>query len=290
VLRKAYADGPHGQVHFVHNGKKGRTPLVLLGPAPRSWRAFEQMFPLLPSYHLIAPDPPCFGESAPLPEGSSMADVAAAIVAVLDALGLARAHVFGHNTGRLIAAAMAADWPDRVDRLIVAGPTFTLIPEQDVRIDAIRAFVGARYFDPPDAAGGHPALRSWANTYRTMIGPWWWTDALFAATDPLPVIEALENRVIDELMARRTVDVMYRMNFEFDFAEALWRTRARTLILEITGGSSSFGGFERQGPRLAAPLDDAEVVELRQTEGPIGLFLLTGLQPMCEAIRRFLEH
>lgn len=290
TMRKGYAEGAHGQVHYAHNGRADLPALVLLGPAPRSWRAFEQVFPILGErFHLIAPDPPCFGESAPIPAGGNMADVAQGIVAVLDALGVARAHVYGHNTGRLIAASMAAEWPDRVDRLIVAGPTFTLIPEQDVRIAAIRSFVGDRYFDGASASAAHPSLRAWANTYRTMVGPWWWTDALFAAEDPTPVVQALENRIVDELMARRSVETMYRMNFEFDFAEALSRAKARALIIEITGRSADAGGFERQGNRLAARMRDAQVVELRQTEDAIALFLLTGLQPMCDAIGRFLD-
>lgn len=220
-----------------------------------------------------------------------MRDVAAGIVAVLDELGIARAHVYGHNTGRLIAAALAADWPERVDRLIVAGPTFTLIPEQQVRIAAIRDFIQARYFEPQLPVDGprvHPALRAWATTFRTMISPWWWDESLFTGSDPTPVVQALENRIVDELMARRTLGAMYRMNFEFDFAQALGRATARTLIVEITGGSADSGGFERQGARLAACMRDARVVQLPQTEGPIALFLLTGLAPMCKAIEDFL--
>jgi len=287
TLRKSYADAPHGQVHFAHDGKG--PPLLLLGPAPRSWRAFQQVFPLLgESFHLIAPDPPCFGESAPMPVHASMFDVARAMVSVLDALGIEKAHVYGHNTGRLIAAAMAANWPERVDRLIVAGPTFTLIPEQDKRIAAIRSFIAARYFDAAGSAT-HPALRDWATMFRTMVSPWWWTEELFAAADPTPIVEALENRIIDELMARRTVDQMYRMNFDFDFAEALSRAHARTLIIEIIGRSADAGGFERQGTRLAARMRNASVIQLEQVEGPVALFLLTGLQPMCDAIRSFLQ-
>ena len=291
-IRKNYADAAFGQVHYAHQGEG--PPLVLLGPAPRSWRAFEHVFPLLKdSFHLVAPDPPCFGESAAVSADATMRDVAAAVVSVLDDLRIERAHVYGHNTGRLIAAALAADWPERVDRLIVAGPTFTLIPEQDVRIAAVKSFVGDRYFDEDAgmqaSSSTHPAIKAWATTFRTMIGPWWWNEALFAGPDPVPVIEALENRIVDELMSRRTVGAMYQLNFSFDFAAALARTTARTLIIEITGGSADAGGFERQATRLAARMKSAETLTLVQREGPIGLFLLTGVEPMVHAIRTFLE-
>lgn len=285
AIRRGYADAAAGQVHFVVCGEG--PPLVLLGPAPRSWRAFEQMFPLLAAdFRLVAPDVPGFGASPLLPPGAQMRDLAAGVVSVLDALGLDKAHVYGHNTGRLVAAAMAAEFPDRVDRLIIAGPTFTLVPEQETRIAAIRGFVADRYFGAEPAAVS-PALREWAMTYRTMIGEWWWSDSLFTA-DPVPTIEALENRLIDELVARRTVREMYRINFEFDFAAALCRTPAKSLVIEIVGGSADTGGFSRQGDRLAAMMPDASAIVLEQTEGPIALFLLTGLAPMAAAIKEFL--
>ena len=290
-LTKRYASSPAGQIHHVTCGSGA--PLVLLGPAPRSWRAFEQMFPLLAGdFHLIAPDPPGFGNSDPPSADATMKEIAASVVAVLDDLGIGRAHVYGHNTGRLIAAALAAHWPARVDRLIIAGPTFTLIPEQETRINAIRDFVKARYFDDSENEGSSltdPAIRKWATTYRTMIGDWWWTDGIFRTTDPGYVIEALENRLIDELAARRTVNDMYRINFDFDFADALAKAEAKTRIIEITGGSADSGGFERQGKRLAAVMEDASAITLSQTEEALALFLLTGLEPMAEAIREFLR-
>jgi len=288
-MRRGYADGPHGQVHYAVEGSG--PPLVLLGPAPRSWRAFEQMVPLLRgSFRLVAPDVQGFGASDPPPPDATMHDLAAGIVAVLDALGIERAHVFGHNTGRLVAAALAADWPARVDRLVICGPTFTLVPEQQARIAAIRTFVASRYFGGDAPGGLPPSIRDWAATYRSIVGEWWWSDVIFTAANPAEVITALENRISDELVARRHVREMYRINFAFDFAEALRRAPARTLIIEVVGRSADSGGFPRQGARLAAMMPDASVITLPQLEGPIGLFLLTGLAPMALALRDFLER
>lgn len=292
-IKKGYAEGPYGQVHFAHNDRRDRPALVLLGPAPRSWRAFEQVFPLLDdAFHLIAPDPPCFGASDALPEDATMYDVAEAVVEVLNALEVDKAHVYGHNTGRLIAAAIGDKFQERVDRMIIAGPTFTLIPEQDIRIAAIRGFVGPRYFDgnkDPAANRTNPVLQAWASTFRSMIAPWWWTDDLFTTPEPAEFVTALENRIIDELMSRRSVELMYRMNFAFDMADALRRVRAETRIIEIVGRSADAGGFDRQGRRLAAQMPHASAMEMRQTEDAIGLFLLCGLEPMCAEIKRFLR-
>ena len=89
----------------------------------------------------------------------------------------------------------------------------------------------------------------------------------------------------DELAARRTVRDIYRINFDFDFAAALRRVPAKSLVIEIVGKSADAGGFPRQGARLAAMMPDASSIVLDQTEGPVALFLLTGLAPMADAIR-----
>jgi pimeloyl-ACP methyl ester carboxylesterase len=47
-------------------------------------------------------------------------DLIADAVGVLDALGIARAHVLGVSMGGMIAQEMAIRWPERVDRLVVA--------------------------------------------------------------------------------------------------------------------------------------------------------------------------
>jgi pimeloyl-ACP methyl ester carboxylesterase len=69
----------------------------------------------------IAPDLRGFGESE-RPEGVeeyAIARSVADMVAVLDALGVERAHVVGHDWGAGLAWALAAYVPARVERLVV---------------------------------------------------------------------------------------------------------------------------------------------------------------------------
>lgn len=54
-------------------------------------------------------------------EGFELADLAADCVAVLDAFGIERAHVFGHSMGGMIAQLLALDHPDRVDRVVLCS-------------------------------------------------------------------------------------------------------------------------------------------------------------------------
>ncbi|MEZ0165799.1 alpha/beta fold hydrolase [Kineococcus sp. LSe6-4] len=60
----------------------------------------------------------------PGPGGWTTATFAADAVAVLDALGVARAHVHGFSMGGRVAQVLAARFPDRVDRLVLgaSGP------------------------------------------------------------------------------------------------------------------------------------------------------------------------
>ena len=60
-------------------------------------------------------------------------------VSVLDAAGLRRAHVLGTSLGGMVALQVALDWPERVDRLVLActtpgGELSAPMPEQTVRL------------------------------------------------------------------------------------------------------------------------------------------------------------
>jgi pimeloyl-ACP methyl ester carboxylesterase len=98
-------------------------PVLLLHGFPDSSRLWRHQVPALvgAGMRAIAPDLRGFGESDK-PEavdeyriGRSMADM----VAVLDALGVERAHVVGHDWGAGLAWALAAYAPERVERLVV---------------------------------------------------------------------------------------------------------------------------------------------------------------------------
>lgn len=54
----------------------------------------------------------------PFPLAYSLTDMAADAVGLLDALGIARAHVVGASMGGMIAQLVAARWPERVETLV----------------------------------------------------------------------------------------------------------------------------------------------------------------------------
>lgn len=136
-------------VHLRHAGSG--PALVLLHQSPQNSRMWLDMIGRFADrYTVIAPDTPGFGYSDALDVAEpSIADLATATVGVLDALGIKRFAVFGMHTGGLVAAQVAAAYPDRVSALVVDGyAAFT--PEES-------AIYGDRYLPPfvPAWDGSH---------------------------------------------------------------------------------------------------------------------------------------
>ena len=97
------------------------SPLLMimgLGASLETWVAQREAFAA--RHRVILFDNRGAGESACPPPPWSVPDMAADAVAVLDALGVERAHVLGVSMGGMIAQEMAIAWPERVDRLVVA--------------------------------------------------------------------------------------------------------------------------------------------------------------------------
>lgn len=109
----------------IHYIDRGSGPAIVLlhgfGGSAASWRyAIEH---LANHYRVVAMDFPGFGWSsrdASLRLGN--ADHARRVVRLMDELGIDHATIAGHSMGGGIAQRVAAAYPDRVDRLILAAP------------------------------------------------------------------------------------------------------------------------------------------------------------------------
>ena len=125
-IRRGYADLPHGQVHYAECGDAGAPPVLLLHQTPRSWAEYRGVLPLIGARHrALAVDTPGFGGSDPLSEPASIEAWAAAAVRLLDAFGIAQAHVVGHHTGGVIAVELAARHAQRVRSLVLSSTPYT---------------------------------------------------------------------------------------------------------------------------------------------------------------------
>ena len=98
---------------------------MLIHQTPRSVDEYAEVLPILAArQRVIAVDTPGYGASDPVPGQPEIADYAAAMIAVLDELDIAKAVVVGHHTGVLVAVEMTAARPERVERLALSGPIY----------------------------------------------------------------------------------------------------------------------------------------------------------------------
>ncbi|MBQ2261658.1 MAG: alpha/beta hydrolase [Loktanella sp.] len=106
----------------MHRTGQG-TPLILLHGYPQNHHCWEKVAPAFAAhFDVIIPDLRGYGDSdAPADDADhstySKRQMAADIAALMDALGLDRAHILGHDRGGRVAYRFALDHPDRIIRL-----------------------------------------------------------------------------------------------------------------------------------------------------------------------------
>ena len=122
-MKRAFIDIPEGQMHYREEGKG--EPVILMHMAVASSDEFTRvMHYLSPKYRAIAVDFMGFGDSDPVPREYQIIDHAKTMISFMDAMDLKKAHVAGQFFGAEIAVELAVNWPERVDKLILAGAEF----------------------------------------------------------------------------------------------------------------------------------------------------------------------
>ncbi len=95
-------------------------PLLLVHGAGGTHEDWSAALRTLPNTRVIAPDLPGHG-SSPEPGRASVADYAADMVALLDALGIDRAVIGGHSMGGAVALTLALEHTARAAGLVLVG-------------------------------------------------------------------------------------------------------------------------------------------------------------------------
>ena len=109
-----------GALH-VHLYEAGTgSPVLLLHGWPQDAASWRYVIPLLADRHrLIAPDLRGFGRTAAPGRGYNGETFGADAIALLDALGIERAHLIGHDWGGFAAFAAAIAAPQRIASMVV---------------------------------------------------------------------------------------------------------------------------------------------------------------------------
>ena len=112
-----------GEARVAYHEEGSGEPLLLLHGCPFSSFIWRKVIPLLSSrFRCLAPDLLGLGDTE-TPEDAdwSLRAQAATVIGFLDALGIERAHVVGHDHGGAIAQLLAAERPGLIDRLVLSN-------------------------------------------------------------------------------------------------------------------------------------------------------------------------
>lgn len=151
--------GPHRPVNFPRPGRiyaggidtfyleAGHGPPVILlhGLGSTNSGMLPTLDDLARDYRVIAPDIPGFGESSKPVRPYHAGFFARWLIALLDELGIERAHLVGNSMGGRIAIEVALRAPGRVDRLALMAPA--------VAMKKLRHFVPLVRLMRPEFAG-----------------------------------------------------------------------------------------------------------------------------------------
>jgi pimeloyl-ACP methyl ester carboxylesterase len=107
----------------VHTAEAGSgEPVLLLHGWPQHWYLWREVIPLLaPHCRVVCPDLRGFGWSGVPRGGYDRETMAGDVLAVIDALGLERVLLGGHDWGAWIGFLLALRHPDRVERLLACS-------------------------------------------------------------------------------------------------------------------------------------------------------------------------
>ncbi|MEV1293544.1 alpha/beta fold hydrolase [Pseudonocardia sp. NPDC049635] len=257
--------GPAGRWAIAHDGTRigfdvvgdGEPLLLLAGQAnSRSW--WGPVRPDLAGFRTIAVDHAGTGAGDDVVDGEwSTRRFARDAVAVLDALGVGRAHLYGTSMGGRVAQWIAADHPGRVGALVLgctsAGGAGTVPADRGV----LRTLAG-----PPGPAR--------CELVRLMVGPGW--------EGPLPVLG-------DDTMSTRARAGHRRASARHDAWDALPGVTAPVLVLH--GDADEYTPVAN-GRLLAARIPAAQLVVL---PGARHAYFLEQRERASAEVHRFLtEH
>jgi len=108
------------RVHLAEGGEPEAPPVLLLHGWPQHWYMWRKVIEgLRGEYRLLAPDLRGFGWTEAPGHGYDCETFAIDQVALLDALGIERVHVIGHDWGGWTAFLLAILHADRVERMVV---------------------------------------------------------------------------------------------------------------------------------------------------------------------------
>ena len=264
-------------MHYIERGTGPNAAVLIHGFGGHTY-TFRYLIPELARDHrVVAVDLKGFGYSArPKKSNYSLSEQARLVTRLMDALGIDRTSVVGHSMGGEVAMRMAATWPERVEKVVLAasvsGDRIPMLPVTPLikpflwlfaRIFGRRIF-RRQFYDP------RKATREALEAYRRPLRIKGTGDAVYQLLrdgqreksvdhsrikQPVLILWASHERILPRW-------VLSRLRKHFPHAEVVTIDRAGHLLLEEQPKASN-AAIRRflRGPSATSTIIDAEVGE-----------------------------
>ncbi len=121
-MERGLVKTPYGHIHFRRSGAAHERAVVISHINQQSSALMiELLEALAPKVQAIAIDYPSCGQSDHVAQQPTLADYARCVVAVMDALGIARATALGEATGAHVSAELASAHARRIDSAVLVN-------------------------------------------------------------------------------------------------------------------------------------------------------------------------
>jgi pimeloyl-ACP methyl ester carboxylesterase len=132
-VRRSFVEARGVRFHVTESGPKDGRPVIALHGWPQHhWAYRDLLADPPPGLRIIAPDLPGYGWSGPPPHRWAKEDVANDVLALMDAMGLDRVLLVGHDWGAFVGYRMVLRAPERFDGFLALNMAHPWITTRNV--------------------------------------------------------------------------------------------------------------------------------------------------------------
>jgi pimeloyl-ACP methyl ester carboxylesterase len=132
-VRRSFVEARGVRFHVTESGQEDGRPVIALHGWPQHhWVYRDLLADPPPGLRIIAPDLPGYGWSGPAPHRWGKDDVAADVLALMDAMGLDRVLLVGHDWGGFVGYRMVLGAPERFDGFLALNMAHPWITARNV--------------------------------------------------------------------------------------------------------------------------------------------------------------
>ena len=258
-MKRAFTEMTAGQMHYRTEGEG--EPILLLHMAVASSDEFSRVIPFLSKkYCAIALDFLGAGDSDPCPHEYQLLDHAKTVISFMDSLNIKKANFAGHLLGGHVAAEIAINWPERVKKLIMAGP------------GSFEETVATTHNKPPDFI-----TRVEIQADGSHLMEWWRRAGLWGNYS----LEILEERLMEYVKAGPRGEEAHWAGTAYNIMPRLPLITCPTLVLDATDYL-----FHTQANQVKKLIPNSELITIQN--GPMYLDRAMPRE-FAEAILNFLD-